>query len=244
MRKPVPASPDSAQKPASSAASQTWVPTFFYEQQLWERGLCAVAGVDEAGRGALAGPVVAGAVIIDPTTLEDPLWSHVRDSKLLTPRQRERLEGEIMVVAAACATGMASALEIDRLGIAPATRLAMQRALATLAVVPNGLLIDWVRLPDVPLPQIARPKADRDMVSVAAASILAKVTRDRRMVAMEDAYPGYGFAAHKGYGAPQHLQALHTLGGCPEHRRTFAPLAGQLALFAAGESTDEHAHGG
>lgn len=230
--------------PASGAAGQTWIPTFAFEQQLWAKGLCAVAGVDEVGRGALAGPVVAGAVIIHPATLEHPLWSHVRDSKLLAPRQRERLAGEIMAAACACATGMASAAEIDRLGIAPATRLAMRRALEALALPPDGLLIDWVRLPDVPLPQIARPKADRDMVSVAAASILAKVTRDRRMVAMEDEYAGYGFAAHKGYGAPQHLQALRTMGGCPEHRRTFAPLAGQLALFAAGESTDEHAHGG
>jgi ribonuclease HII len=168
----------------------------------------------------------------------------VRDSKLLSPRRREQLAGEIMTVAAACATGLASAAEIDRLGIAPATRLAMQRTLAALPLAPEGLLIDWVRLPDVPLPQIARPKADRDMVSVAAASILAKVTRDRRMVAMEDEYPGYGFAAHKGYGAPRHLQALRTLGGCPEHRRTFAPLAGQLALFAASERTEEQAHGG
>ena len=205
-------------------------PSFDQERLLWQGGFRRVAGVDEAGRGALAGPVVAAAVIVAPENTAATVWGRVRDSKLLGPAQREALEPEIQAHALAWAVAAADAATVDRLGIAGATRLAMQQAIAALQPPPDYLLVDWVRLPHLALPQHSQPKADRDIVSVAAASILAKVQRDRWMIALHEQYPQYGFAGHKGYGAATHLAALACWGACPEHRRSFAPLA-QGALF-------------
>lgn len=206
-------------------------PTFEHEYRLWGSGCHSVAGLDEAGRGALAGPVVAAAVVIDPASAHLPLWGELRDSKLLSPRQRTLLAPQIQVAALCWAVGAASAQEIDRIGIAAATRQAMQAALGNLASQPQHLLIDWVRLPQVNIAQFSCAKADQLIVSVAAASILAKVHRDALMAALDPVYPLYGFAGHKGYGAPAHLAALAAHGPCPEHRHSFAPLAGTHDLF-------------
>lgn len=205
-------------------------PDFAVEAQLWAQGVRCVAGVDEAGRGALAGPVVAAAVVITPG---DPasIWAEVRDSKLLTATQRQSLAPRIQEQALAWGVGVVDAATIDALGIAAATRLAMQQALAALALTPDHLLIDWVRLPQTPLPQTVQPKADRTMVSVAAASILAKVHRDQLMQSYDECFPVYHFGAHKGYGVAAHLHALAAHGPCAIHRRSFAPLARQPQLF-------------
>ena len=207
------------------------VPTFEHENRLWANGCRCVAGLDEAGRGALAGPVVAAAVVIDPDSASLPLWGELRDSKLLSPRQRAALAPQIQAAAHCWAVGAASAQEIDRVGIAAATRQAMQAAVAGLSLPPQQLLIDWVRLPQVNIAQFSCAKADQLIVSVAAASILAKVHRDALMTALDQLYPAYGFGAHKGYGAPAHLTALAAHGPCPEHRHSFAPIAGTHNLF-------------
>ena len=207
------------------------VPTFEHEYRLWGSGCRSVAGLDEAGRGALAGPVVAAAVIIDPATADLPLWGELRDSKLLSPRRRAALAPQIRAAALSWAVGATSAQEIDRIGIAAATRQAMQAAIVNLSPQPQHLLIDWVRLPQVSIAQFSCAKADQLIVSVAAASILAKVHRDALMAALDQVYPVYGFGGHKGYGAPTHMAALATHGPCPEHRYSFAPLAGTHDLF-------------
>ena len=207
------------------------VPTFEHEYRLWGSGCRGVAGLDEAGRGALAGPVVAAAVVVDPASAHLPLWGELRDSKLLSPRQRATLAPEIQAAALCWAVGTTSAQEIDRIGIAAATRQAMQTAVASLSPQPQHLLIDWVRLPQVSIAQFSCAKADQLIVSVAAASILAKVHRDALMTALDHVYPEYGFAGHKGYGAQAHLAALAAHGPCPEHRHSFAPIAGTQDLF-------------
>ena len=193
------------------------------EQALWAQGVRWVAGLDEAGRGALAGPVVAAAVVVRQATCD--VWGAVRDSKLLSPAQRSVLAAAVKTEAAAWGIGVVDAAVIDAIGIAAATRQAMQQALAVLTCRPDHLLIDWVHLPQVATPQTVQPKADRTMVSVAAASILAKVHRDQLMDRYDQDYAGYGFAAHKGYGVAAHLAALQASGPCPIHRFTFAPLA-------------------
>jgi ribonuclease HII len=207
-------------------------PTLDVERSLWVQGFRHIAGIDEAGRGALAGPVVAGAVIVAPECADAALWSSVRDSKLLSPAQRETLSSQIQAHAAAWSIGTVDAAEIDAIGIAAATRRAMQQAISALALCPDHLLIDWVRLPQTPIAQISRPKADRTMASVAAASIIAKVHRDQLMVALDKHFPQYGFAAHKGYGVAAHLATIAQIGPCPLHRHTFAPIARQPTLFA------------
>ena len=207
------------------------VPTFEHEYHLWGSGCRSVAGLDEAGRGALAGPVVAAAVVIDPAGADLPLWGELRDSKLLSPRQRAALAPQIQAAALCWAVGATSAQEIDRIGIAAATRQAMQAAVVDLSPEPQHLLIDWVRLPQVNIAQFSCAKADQLIVSVAAASILAKVHRDTLMAALDQVYPVYGFGAHKGYGAQAHLVTLAAHGPCPEHRHSFAPIAGTHNLF-------------
>lgn len=206
-------------------------PTLEHEARLWLAGYATIAGLDEAGRGALAGPVVAGALVLPKDSQRDGIWAEVRDSKLLSPAQREEMAGRIRNAAVGWAVGEASAQEIDEIGIAPATRLAMQRAIHALPTQPDYLLLDWVRLPTINLPQESYTKGDRRIVSIAAASILAKVHRDRLLVEMDRVYPLYGFARHKGYGAASHLAAIAAYGPCPHHRHTFAPLRSVHTLF-------------
>ncbi len=244
-------------------------PTLFYEQFLWEAGYTQVAGIDEAGRGAWAGPVCAAALILPP----DPhLLQHldqVRDSKLMTPRSRETWAPRIRLAALAWGVGFACSQEIDALGILPATKLAATRALANLSsspdplppvslspapsplppaplipnylipdplspaplisnyLIPNPLssdylLTDYLLFPDLDLPQTALIKGDRLSLSVAGASVLAKTARDALMRSLDDQYPGYGFARHKGYGTRLHQQSIRQLGLCVIHRKSFS----------------------
>jgi len=201
-------------------------PTLEAETALWEEGYAYVAGLDEAGRGAWAGPVYAGAVILpDDLDASSPLRS-ARDSKQLTPKRREALFDVIEAQALAFGVGWADPAEIDQIGIVPATKLAMSRALEMLAPQPQALVIDALRLSDCALPQRSFPFADALSLSVAAASIVAKVSRDRWMCeTAEAAFPGYGFAQHKGYGTRQHRTALASLGVSAIHRQTFRPVA-------------------
>ena len=179
-----------------------------------------VCGVDEAGRGPWAGPVSAGAVILDPAHIPDGL----NDSKKLTAKARERLEIEIKAHALAWGVGMASAEEVDQLNILQATGLAMQRAIAALQVTPACALVDGNSVFKLGVPIRTIIKGDAISSSIAAASILAKVARDRLMIEMDATYPGYGFAGHKGYHAAVHVDALHRLGPCPIHRQSWAPI--------------------
>ncbi len=203
------------------------MPSLELERSFWEAGMRYVAGLDEAGRGAWAGPVFAAAVILPPD--DEGAWqalADVRDSKKLTPRRREALLPLIAVHALTFAAGRATAAEVDALGIVAATRLAMRRALDALEIHPQALILDALTLPQVELPQQALPRADSRSLSVAAASIVAKVLRDRWMAERADIlYPGYGFAQHKGYGTAQHREALARLGPSPIHRRSFRPVA-------------------
>ncbi|MCB0047208.1 MAG: ribonuclease HII [Caldilineaceae bacterium] len=208
-------------------------PNLEHETRLWQMGFQHIAGIDEAGRGALAGPVAAGAVILPRCCEPTGVWRDVRDSKLLTPAARTELAAAIRAAALSWSVGMASAAEIDQMGIAPATRLAMQRAVAGLTPPPDYLLIDWVKLPGLNIRQESLTKADQRIVSVAAASILAKVTRDEHLAALDVRFPAYGFARHKGYGVPAHLAALAERGPCPIHRHSFAPIARRPSLFDA-----------
>jgi ribonuclease HII len=184
-----------------------------------------IAGVDEAGRGPLAGPVVAAAVILDPTR---PI-AGLRDSKLLTATARARLAGEIRVSAIAWCVARADVAEIDALNILQATMLAMRRAVQGLAVAPHGVEIDGNRCPDVGVPARAVVQGDRTVAAISAASILAKTARDALLVELDALHPGYGFARNKGYGTREHLAALGLLGPSPVHRRSFAPV-GQAAF--------------
>jgi ribonuclease HII len=179
-----------------------------------------VAGVDEAGRGPLAGSVVAGAVILDP----DRPIAGLRDSKKLSAARRDALYDQICNRALAWATGSASVAEIDSLNILQATMLAMQRAVAGLQPAAEYALIDGNRCPDLDCPAQAIVRGDSLVQAISAASILAKVTRDREMLVLDASYPGYGFASHKGYPSKAHLDALERLGVLPVHRRTFAPV--------------------
>ncbi len=202
------------------------IPTLEVELALRLQGQCFIAGLDEAGRGAWAGPVVAAAVILplDRPDLARAL-NGVRDSKQLSPARRAVLFETIHRVATAVGVGISAPGFIDRAGIVPATRRAMMRALAGLSPQAGYLIIDHLYLPACPLPQTAFPKADAHCLSVAAASIIAKVTRDRLMILLDERYPGYGFAQHKGYGTDAHCAALARLGLAPIHRSSFAPCA-------------------
>lgn len=211
--------------------SGAW-PTLAAERVARARGHRWIAGVDEAGRGCLAGPVVAAAVIL-PLDLSSLLAriSGVRDSKLLTAGRREVLARQIEGIAVAIGVGVAPSWEVDALGIIGATRGAMMRAVGSLAVAPDALLIDALRLPELSCPQLAITKGDQTCLSIAAASIVAKVSRDRWMGIFERVWSGYGFGAHKGYATAAHRRALRQLGPCPIHRQSFAPVA---ALLRAG----------
>lgn len=184
-----------------------------------------LAGVDEAGRGPLAGPVVAAAVILDP---RQPI-AGLADSKRLSPKRRERLHDLICERALCCCVAEASVEEIDRLNILHATMLAMQRAVAGLRLPPRLVLVDGNRLPQLAVPAEAVVRGDALVPAISAASIVAKVRRDRWCQQLDEQYPDYGFAAHKGYGTAAHLAALQRLGPCPQHRRSFAPVAAALA---------------
>jgi len=195
------------------------------ERKLWAAGYRWLAGLDEVGRGAWAGPVVAAAVILpaEPGDVASILHG-VRDSKVLSPHQREALFPLIHETALGVGVGMASSRFIDRWGIVPATRQAMAMAVHNLPLEPHYLLIDALKLPDVQLPQRAFIRGDAHILSIAAASIVAKVFRDRLMLALGNYYCDYGFAKHKGYGTAAHRAALQRLGPCTEHRMSFAPL--------------------
>lgn len=187
-----------------------------------------VAGVDEAGRGPLAGPVIAGAVILDP---ENPI-AGLKDSKRLTALRRDALYAEIQEKALAWAVGRAEVEEIDRINILQATMLAMQRAVAALVPSAEHALIDGNRCPDLACPAQAIVKGDSRVTAISAASIMAKVTRDREMLSLDVMYPGYGLAQHKGYPSKAHIQALEKLGVSPVHRRSYAPVRRIMELQA------------
>lgn len=190
---------------------------YAFEREAWRSGCRLVAGVDEAGRGPLAGPVVAAAVVLDPGRRIPGL----RDSKLLAPGRRSALERAIRRTALGVGVAVVEAAEIDAVNILEATRLAMVEALRRLPAVPDLVLIDALALPGLGCPQRAIVHGDRRSASIAAASIVAKVTRDALMAGYDRLYPGYGFGLHKGYGTRRHREALARLGPCPIHRRTF-----------------------
>ena len=192
---------------------------------LLQQGYSFVAGLDEAGRDCLAGPVVAAAVIL-PLRGEEPAapFAGVHDSKQLTPQAREHLYDVVRQHALAVAVGIGPVNLIDERNILQATKYAMRSALAQLSLSPQALLLDALLLPDIPLPQRSIIKGDARCLSIAAASIIAKVTRDRLMLQLHEEYPDYGFAQHKGYGTPAHLAALQTYGITPHHRLSFAPV--------------------
>lgn len=201
-------------------------PDLQHELALAARGDSPIAGVDEVGRGALAGPLFAAAVIL-PIQRFDLISSleTVRDSKALTARQRAACASQIRLLALDWALGSAEAEEVDAVGPRVATQLAMQRALDGLSLRPRHALIDHLELPDVPVAQTALVRGDARVLSIAAASVLAKVARDEVMNELDRRYPTYGFAVHKGYGTDGHLRALRRWGPCPIHRKSFEPVA-------------------
>lgn len=190
---------------------------FYYEKEVAARGFCAVCGIDEAGRGPLAGPVYAAAVILPP----DCVIEGLNDSKKLTEARREKLFDVIVEKAVAYGIGSADEKEIDSLNILQATYLAMRRAVEALPVPCDYAMVDGNRMPPLPVPGETIVKGDAKSASIAAASILAKVSRDRVMMQYHEQYPAYGFNAHKGYGTRTHYAALEAYGPCPIHRLTF-----------------------
>jgi ribonuclease HII len=202
-------------------------PNTFFESQLWDSGLLHVAGLDEAGRGALAGPVAVGAIILpnDPARLARAL-AGVRDSKQMTPLERETLAPHIQEVARTWSVAFASAEEIDSLGIVRATRLAALRAVNGLTISPQYLLTDFrLELPQLEISQTSLVRGDSLCLSIAAASVLAKTARDQLMRELDSCYQGYGLGKHKGYGTQAHRLALKRLGISPIHRKTFQSRA-------------------
>lgn len=198
-------------------------PTVEHELLMLERGLWPVAGIDEAGRGALAGPVVAGAVVADWSG--DISWCRdVRDSKELVPEVREELYECIMAHAQSVAVGIVGCEVVDKVGIVGATKRAMYAAIKELSVSPRAALIDWVVLPHLRIPQESMARGDSLCFSIACASIVAKVTRDRLMIELHSQYPEYGFRNNKGYATEFHMERLLQVGACPIHRRTFEPV--------------------
>ena len=207
-------------------------PTAVDEAKLWSQGFHYVAGLDEAGRGPWAGPVFAAAVILPHAAHLRASMAAVRDSKTISHYKRLALDKIIRESAIGVGVGRTSAIEIDELGIVPSTRLAMQRALTSLAVLPHALIIDALSLPDIPLPQSAFPYADSRSLAVASAGIVAKVARDTWMIDIAEVkYPGFGFAQHKGYGTRLHQASLERFGVCALHRKSFRPIAERLLKY-------------
>jgi ribonuclease HII len=199
------------------------LPSFAEEELLREQGYQFIAGVDEVGRGALMGPVVAAAVIL-PDSIKTRWQDDVRDSKQLSPAKREFLYDHIYEIAVSVGIGISSSDVVDDCGIVQATRLAMKSAINQLIPQPQFVLVDYMFLPGVLLPQKGITDGDSLCFSIACASIIAKVTRDRMVVEMDKDFPEYGFAAHKGYGTREHLESLRRKGPCPLHRRSFRPV--------------------
>ena len=209
-------------------------PTLEEEMALFAQGYSFIAGLDEAGRGCLAGPVIAAAVILPLSNdTEDILarFHGVNDSKQLTMQARERLYDQIMHNALAVGVGSGCVEMIDQRNILQATKYAMRSALDQLSPNPQALLLDAIQLPGLKIPQRSLIKGDARCLSIAAASIIAKVTRDRLMLALHKEYPNYGFDQHKGYGTAAHLAALQAHGATPHHRSSFAPVRQLFSLF-------------
>lgn len=198
-------------------------PDLFFEKKLWRSGLKHIAGLDEAGRGALAGPVAVGAVILPEQAHLLSTLSGVRDSKQMTPLERESAAARIREIALVWGVGLASADEIDSQGIVHATRLAALRALESMGLFPDYLLTDFrLELPQLDVSQSSLVRGDASCLSIAAASVLAKTARDALMRELDSHYPGYGLGSHKGYGTEAHRLALRRLGFSPIHRKTFS----------------------
>lgn len=205
------------------------LPDLTHEYQLRAAGCAYVAGIDEAGRGALAGPVVAAAVTLPLHRFDlSCTLRGVRDSKQMQPRERESWYQRLLHIASAIGIGQASVKEIDTMGILPATKLAMGRAIEALPQLPAHLLLDHLALDQVDLPQTSITRGDSRVLSISAASVVAKVTRDRTMLELDALYPGFGLATHKGYATSAHLAAVERLGPSPVHRKTFSPVAESL----------------
>lgn len=218
------------QKESAAQAKQQWNQMSRHEQQLYNNGVHYIAGVDEVGRGPLAGPVVAAAVILP----KDVYIPGLNDSKKLSEAKRERLFDTIQSCAVSIGIGVATAAEIDEVNIYEATKIAMIRAIQQLTPQPDYVLIDAMKLP-IDIPQQSLIKGDANSVSIAASSIIAKVTRDRFMKRLGMQYPQYGFEKHMGYGTEYHLQAIRTYGITNEHRRSFAPVKEVLQQKREGE---------
>jgi ribonuclease HII len=221
---------------ANQPRGGTATPGLAHEWALSGGGCLAVAGVDEAGRGAWAGPLVAAAVVLPPPTCPDDAallacLAGVRDSKAPSAGQRERLIPAILAAARGVGIGCVESAELDRIGLGAANRLAWLRAVAALPLTPDHLLLDAFRLPGVQLPQTPLVRGEQESLSIAAASVVAKVHRDHLLRTLDAEFPHYGFARHKGYGTAAHQAALLEHGPCPIHRRSFAPvIAVQLRL--------------
>jgi len=217
--------------PRAVATSREPQPSLDFEQSLWQEGVSPVAGVDEAGRGPLAGPVVAAAVIL-PSTFNHPT---LNDSKRLSAATRERIFQELVVFhGLTWSVGICTPEEVDRYNILRATHRAMALALEGLSIRPAHALIDGLPVRGLAVPQTALVGGDSLSLSIAAASVIAKVTRDQLMHEFDAQFPRYGFARHKGYGTREHLEKLAELGPCPIHRRSFAPVAQTTLPFGPG----------
>jgi ribonuclease HII len=214
-------------------------PDLSFESTLWQSGLMRVAGMDEAGRGPIAGPVTAAAIILPPDPVLAVKLRGVRDSKQMTAADREFWADCLKTTAWDWGIGSASSYEIDQMGIIPATRLAAIRSLLALKIAPEHLLIDYLRIPECDFPQTPLVKGDARCLSIAAASVLAKVSRDAHLCELDELYPGYNFAANKGYCTPEHITALQVLGPCPIHRQTFRPIRVEDPAEEPEEDIDE-----